>query len=151
MKIIDISILHPDTKKPVSYLDWKLNNPNPNRAEWLVITTDALKPFLLHKNEGNKRKKLTFDEAIANGNCLTRAQGIALYEAKILNIDTVIKGIGGDPLRDWVWTSETDLNDKKFNSKNGWSAWLVNLQDGYVDDWAKIKEYYTRQVADYIE
>ena len=148
MKIIDISILHPDTKKPVSYLDWKLDEPNPRRAEWIIITTDEIKPFLLHKNEGNKSKTISFDDALAEGNALTRAQAMALYEAKVVNIDTVIKGIGGDPLLDWVWTCEEDL---KPYSKDNRSAWLANLQTGYISDYFKVREYRIRQVADYQE
>ena len=148
MEIIDISILHPDTKKPVSYLDWKLNDPNPQRAEWLIITTDEIKPFLLHKNEGNKSKKISFDDALAKGNALTRAQAMALYEAKVINIDTVIKGIDGDPLLDWVWTCEEDL---KPYSKDNRSAWLANLQTGYISDYFKVREYRIRQVAAYQE
>lgn len=145
MEITNIKILHPDTKKPVSYLDWKLNNPHPERAEWLIITTDELKPFLLHKNKGSKT---SFNEALAKGNRLTRARGIALYEAKTINIDVSIKGIGGDPLKDWVWTCEKDL---KPYSKDNTTAWLVNLETGQMSSYFKDHTFRIREVADYNE
>ena len=48
MQILSIQIIDPDTKAPVSLEDWKKES-DPTRAEWILIETDELKPFLLHK------------------------------------------------------------------------------------------------------
>lgn len=128
MKIIDIKIINPDTKAPVSLEDWKKES-DPTRAEWILIETDELKPFLLHKKLADGGRSFTFDEALKAGNTLTRAQGLALYNAKYNGIREVLELIGGDPIRGWVWTCEAD-DDPQYNASN---AWFVSLNDGYVD------------------
>lgn len=128
MKIISVQIINPDTKDPVSLEDWKKES-DPTRAEWLLIETDELKPFLLHKRLADGGRSFTFDEALKAGNTLIRAQGLALYEAKrAANINDILNLIGGDRIRGWVWTCEDD-SDPQCNTPY---AWYVSLYLGYV-------------------
>ena len=143
MKIIDIKIINPDTKAPVSLEDWKKES-NPTRAEWIFIETDELKPFLLHKKLADGGRSFTFDEALKAGNILTRAQGLALYEARYAaNINDILDLIGGDRIRGWVWTCEDD-SDPQCDATN---AWLVSLYNGYVDDYTKTLGFQVRLVS----
>lgn len=143
MKKLSIRIINPDTKAPVSLEDWKKES-DPTRAEWLLIETDELKPFLLHKKLADGGRMFTFDEALKAGNILTRAQGLALYEAKYAaNINDILDLIGGDRIRAWVWTCEED-SDPQSNAAN---AWAVNLYGGHVDNGTKADGYQVRLVA----
>ena len=143
MKIIDIKIINPDTKAPVSLEDWKKES-NPTRAEWIFIETDELKPFLLHKKLADGGRSFTFDEALKAGNTLTRAQGLALYEAKYAaNINDILDLIGGDRIRGWVWTCEED-SDPQYNAAY---AWFVYLRYGSVNGSTKTNGYQVRLVS----
>ena len=143
MKIIDIKIINPDTKAPVSLEDWKKES-DPSRAEWILIETDELKPFLLHKKLAKDGRYFTFDEALKAGNTLTRAQGLALYEARYAaNINDILDLIGGDRIRGWIWTCEED-SDPQCNDTY---AWYVYLYDGLVDYNAETLGYRVRLVS----
>ncbi len=143
MKIIDIKIINPDTKAPVSLEDWKKES-DPTRAEWLLIETDELKPFLLHKKLADGGRSFTFDEALKAGNTLTRAQGLALYEAKYAaNINDILDLIGGDRIRGWVWTCEEDSDPQCSATR----AWFVALNYGSVDHTTKTNGYQVRLVS----
>ena len=143
MKIISIKIINPDTKAPVSLEDWKKES-DPTRAEWLLIETDELKPFLLHKKLAEGGRSFTFNEALKKGNKLTRAQGLALYEARYTaDINTILELVDGDPIRGWVWTCEED-SDPDFNATN---AWRVTLSYGFVDGNPKTSGYQVRLVS----
>lgn len=129
MKILDIQIIHPETGKPVSVEDWKKES-DPTHAEWVLITTDELKPFKLHKNLAENGREFDFNEAIKAGNKLTRAQGIALYEAKnTAALNDILVLIGGDKIGRCVWTCEADTYNAQYNAA---AAWNVNLSGGYV-------------------
>ena len=143
MQILSIQIIDPDTKAPVSLEDWKKES-DPTRAEWILIETDELKPFLLHKKLADGGRSFTFDEALKADNILTRAQGLALYEARYAaNINDILDLIGGDRLRGWIWTCEDD-SDPQFSAPY---AWGVALDDGYVDDYAKANGCQIRLVS----
>lgn len=143
MQILSIRIINPDTKAPVSLEDWEKES-DPTRAEWLLIETDELKPFLLHKKLADGGRSLTFDEALKAGNTLTRAQGLALYEARCAaNANDILDLIGGDRIRSWVWTCEED-SDPQFNAAG---AWLVSLYGGYVNNITKTEGLQVRLVA----
>ena len=143
MKILDIKIINPDTKAPVSLEDWKKES-DPTRAEWILIETDELKPFLLHKKLADGGRSFTFDEALKAGNTLTRAQGLALYEAKYAaNINDILDLIGGDRIRGWIWTCEED-SDPQSSAAN---AWFVNLNGGHVGYSTKTYGYQVRLVS----
>lgn len=143
MQILSIRIIDPDTDAPVSVDTWEKDS-HPTRAEWLLITTDELAPFLLHKKLADGGRSFTFDEALKAGNTLTRAQGLALYEARYAaNINDILDLIGGDRIRGWIWTCEED-SDPQCNAA---SAWLVNLYGGYVDGSAKTDGIQVRLVA----
>ena len=126
MKILNISILNPDTNKPVSVEEW-MKDSNPARAEWILIETDELKPFLLHKRLVADGKVFSFQDALKEGNLLTRAQGLALYEARQAGINELLSKIDGDTVRGWVWTCEED-SDPDYASH----AWFVYLYYGLV-------------------
>ena len=143
MKILDIKIINPDTKAPVSLEDWKKES-DPTRAEWILIETDELKPFLLHKKLADGGRSFTFDEALKAGNILTRAQGLALYEARYAaNANDILDLIGGDRIRGWIWTCEED-SDPQCNAAD---AWLVNLTSGYVTNPTKTSGYQVRLLS----
>ena len=143
MKILDIKIINPDTKAPVSLEDWKKES-DPTRAEWILIETDELKPFLLYKKLADGGRSFTFDEALKAGNTLTRAQGLALYEAKYAaNINDILDLIGGDRIRGWIWTCEED-SDPQYSAAY---AWRVGLYYGLVSSYAKTLGYQVRLVS----
>ena len=142
MKIIDIKIINPDTNALVSVEDWR-KEADPTRAEWIVITTDELKPFKLHKKLAADGKALFFKDALEAGNTLTRAQGLALYNAKYNGLREALELIGGDPIRGWVWTCEAD-DDPQYNAA---SAWIVYLNDGGVDYTTKTRGLQVRLVS----
>ena len=143
MKIIDIKIINPDTKAPVSLEDWKKES-DPTRAEWILIETDELKPFFLHKKLADGGRSFTFDEALKAGNTLTRAQGLALYEAKYAaNINDILELIGGDRIRGWVWTCEEDSDPQCTATR----AWNVYLNYGHVSSSAKAGGFQVRLVS----
>lgn len=138
MKIIDLKIINPNTNTLVSVENWR-KEADPTRAEWIVITTDELKPFKLHKKLAADGKDLSFKDALEAGNTLTRAQGLALYNAKYNGLREALELIGGDPIRGWVWTCEAD-DDPQYNAA---CAWAVGLFDGHVYIYNKT---YGRQV-----
>ena len=148
MQILSIQIIDPETDTPVSVDTWEKDS-HPTRAEWLLITTDELAPFLLHKKlvkgaEGSKL--LTFDEALRAGNTLTRAQGIALCEARATtSINTILDVIGGDRLHDWIWTCEVDST--MWRSETSTNAWNVYLPSGDVETGTKSIRCNARLVA----
>ena len=142
MKIIDIKIINPDTNALVSVEDWR-KEADPTRAEWIVITTDELKPFKLHKKLAAYGKALSFKDALEAGNTLTRAQGLALYNAKYNGLREALELIDGDPIRGWVWTCEA-VDDPQYNAAY---AWLVTLDYGYVGDNTKTNGFQVRLVS----
>ena len=141
MKILNISIISPDTDKPVSVEEW-MKDSNPTRAEWILIETDELKPFLLHKRLVADGKVFSFQDALKEGNLLTRAQGLALYEARQAGINELLSKIDGYTVRGWVWTCEED-SDPDYASY----AWCVNLSGGTVTSGAKANGHQVRLVS----
>lgn len=142
MKTLAIQIINPDTNALVSVEDWR-KEADPTRAEWIVITTDELKPFKLHKKLAADGKALSFKDALEAGNTLTRAQGLALYNAKYNGLREALELIGGDPIRGWVWTCEAD-DDPQYSAAD---AWYVDLYSGSVDDDTKTNGYQVRLVS----
>lgn len=142
MKILNVAIINPDTKAPVSLEEWK-KDANPTRAEWVLIETDELKPFCLAKKKENGGKDVDFNTALKLGNTMTRAQGLAIYDAKYSGLDEAMELIGGDYVGGWTWTCEADA-DPQCNAS---SAWRVNLDTGYVYDNAKTLGHQVRLVS----
>lgn len=132
MKILNIAIINPDTKAPVSLEEWK-KDANPTRAEWVLIETDELKPFCLAKKKENGGKDVDFNTALKLGNTMTRAQGLAIYDAKYSGLDEAMELIGGDYVSGWTWTCEADADPQYYAS----DGWLVNLSNGYVNYYTK--------------
>lgn len=143
MKIVDIQIVHPDTGKPVSVEEWK-KEQDPTRAEWVLITTDELKPFQLHKNLAAEGRRFDFTEALMAGNTLTRAQGLALYEARYTaKLNDILLLIAGDEVLGWIWTCEED-SDPQYSATY---AWLVYLTGGDVANLTKTYGFQVRLVS----
>lgn len=142
MKTLAIQIINPDTNALVSVEDWR-KEADPTRAEWIVITTDELKPFKLHKKLAADGKALSFKDALEVGNTLTRAQGLALYNAKHNGLREALELIGGDPIRGWVWTCEAD-DDPQYDATG---AWHVSLNNGNVRSCTKTYGYQVRLVS----
>ena len=142
MKTLDIKIINPDTNTLVSVEDWR-KEADPTRAEWIVITTDELKPFKLHKKLAADGKDLSFKDALEAGNTLTRAQSLALYNAKYNGLREAMGLIGGDPIRGWVWTCEADDDPQS----SATYAWVVALNYGHVNYTTKAAGYQVRLVS----
>ena len=94
----------------------------------MLIETDELKPFCLAKKKENGGKDVDFNTALKLGNTMTRAQGLAIYDAKYSGLDEAMELIGGDYVGGWTWTCEADA-DPQFNASY---AWFVYLHNGYV-------------------
>lgn len=142
MKTLSIQIINPDTNAPVSVEDWKKES-DPTRAEWVLIITDELKPFKLHKKLACEGKSVSFNKALKAGNTLTRAQGLAVYNAIYNGLKEALNLIGGDPLRSWVWTCEAD-DDPQYSAP---TAWYVGLYDGHVYLHTKTNGHQVRLVS----
>lgn len=124
MKIKNISIIDPATGRPVSLEDWK-KVENPTSAEKVLIETDELAPFCVSKTRIEERK--TWPEAVEAG-APTRAQALAIYDARHAGLDEALKLIGGDEAVEVTWTCDED-------KAPGYAtyAWLVNLYYGLVN------------------
>ena len=127
MKIKSIQIINPDTKEPVSVQEWA-KQQDPTRAEWILIETDELKPFCVNKKLAGDGKDYTFAEALDAGNRLTRAQALAIYDARYNGLVEAMELIGGDDPCEWVWTCEADA-DAHYNASD---AWFMRLSYGNV-------------------
>lgn len=142
MKIKTIKIINPDTKEPVSVEEWS-KQQDPTRAEWVLIETDELRPFCLNKRLAGNGREYTFAEALEAGNRLTRAQALAIYDARYHGLVEAMKLIGGDDPCEWVWTCEADA-DPQYSASH---AWFVRLNNGYVYLNAKSYSYQVRLIA----
>lgn len=123
MKIERIAIIDPATGRPVSLEDWK-KVENPTSAEKVLIETDELAPFCVSKTRIEERK--TWQEAVEAG-APTRAQALAIYDARHAGLDEALKLIGGDEAAEATWTCDED-KDPKYAT----AAWYVDLLYGLV-------------------
>lgn len=138
MKIKNISIIDPATGRPVSLEDWK-KVENPTSAEKVLIETDELAPFCVSKTRIEERK--TWPEAVEAG-APTRAQAIAIYDARPAGLDEALKLIGGDEAVEVTWTCDED-KDPNYAT----SAWSVSLNLGSVYYRAKTDGLRVRPVS----
>ena len=105
----------------------------------LDLLQSQINPHFIH----NTLNTLNY-MALKAGNTLTRAQGLALYEARYAaNINDILDLIGGDRIRGWIWTCEED-SDPQCNDTY---AWYVYLYDGLVDYNAETLGYRVRLVS----
>ena len=142
---ITISIINPDTGKPVSIEDWQ-KQPDPKKAEWILIQSDETKPFLLNKKLAFEGRSATFDNAIKAGNALTRQRAVAVHEAKNTTmLNRALMLIGGDIIEGWAWTCDpaTHPNDNNIH------AWSVSLTNGQTDCDQRRCSYQMLQVRDW--
>lgn len=138
MKIKNITIIDPATGRPVSLEGWK-KVENPTSAEKVLIETDELAPFCVSKKRIEERK--TWPEAVEAG-APTRAQALAIYDARHAGLDEALKLIGGDEAVEITWTCEED-KDPNYATH----AWSVSLNTGYVNDSTKTYGFRVRPVS----
>ena len=138
MNIERIEIIDPATGRPVSIEDWK-NVENPAIAEKVLIETDELAPFCVSKKRIDERK--IWPEAVEAG-APTRAQALAIYDARHAGLDEALKLIGGDEAVEITWTCE---EDKEPNYAT--YAWYVYLLPGRVGNSTKSFGYRVRPVS----
>ena len=138
MNIERIAIIDPATGRPVSIEDWK-NVENPAIAEKVLIETDELAPFCVSKKRIEERK--TWPEAVEAG-APTRAQALAIYDARHAGLDEALKLIGGDEAVEITWTCEEDKEPDYATT-----AWYVRLNHGYVDYNPRTYGYRVRPVS----
>lgn len=141
MKILRISIINPVSGQPVPLREW-MDLPFPDAAEQVLIETDELAPFCVAKKRSEE--KLTWEQAAAAG-APTRAQALAIYDARHAGLNEALKLIGGDLTVEITWTCDEDKNP---NYATG--AWPVNLLTGYVYRSTKTFGYRVRPVAAYV-
>lgn len=123
MNIERIAIIDPSTGRPVSLEEWK-KVENPTSAEKVLIETDELAPFCVSKTRIEGRK--TWQEAVEAG-APTRAQALAIYDARFAGLDEALKLIGSDEAVEVTWTCDED-KDPNYAT----AAWIVHLTYGYV-------------------
>lgn len=138
MKIKNISIIDPATGRPASLEDWK-KVENPTSAEKVLIETDELAPFCVSKTRIEERK--TWPEAVEAG-APTRAQALAIYDARHAGLDDALKLVGGDEAVEITWTCDED-KDPNYAT----DAWYVHLYIGYVNYRTRTNGYRVRPVS----
>lgn len=123
------------------------NIGNPQDVEWIVIeNTKYHFKFRLHKKSLGI---LTYRDAIEEtaklgGRPGTRFELITLYNAIMTcGLNDILKSIGGDQLKGFHWTEESD-EDPQYNASY---AWLVTLSRGRVYTGAKTRGYQVRLVS----
>lgn len=141
MNIEKIAIIDPSTGRPVSLEEWK-KVEDPKIAEWILVETDELRPFLVGKDLLDGGKVMTWHEAVASGAAPTRAQALALYDARFAGLDEAIALLAGTTPWEITWTRDED-KDPDYATH----AWLVLMHYGYVDYIAKTRGYRVRPVS----
>ncbi len=141
MNIEKIAIIDPSTGRPVSLEEWK-KVEDPKIAEWILVETDELRPFLVGKDLLDGGKVMTWHEAVASGAAPTRAQALALYDARFAGLDEAIALLAGTPPREITWTRDED-KDPDYAT----TAWVVDMHYGLVDDNPKTYGFRVRPVS----
>lgn len=131
MNIEKIAIIDSSTGRPVSLEEWK-KVEDPEIAEWILVETDELRPFLVGKDLLDGGKVMTWHEAVASGAAPTRAQALALYDARFAGLDEAIALLAGTPLQEITWTRDEDKDPDCASN-----AWYVTMYAGYVNYYAK--------------
>ncbi len=126
MKIVKISIISPDTDKPVSVEEWK-NDPDPSRAKWVLIETDELKPFRLYKHSAQSAPVCPPED----GEFPSLAQAFAVAVAMHNGLTGVVDLIGGNISAELIWTKEDSVLKKTFGNSLIWRYGL-DLYSGDV-------------------
>ena len=141
MNIERIAIIDPSTGRPVSLEEWK-KVEDPKIAEWILVETDELRPFLVGKDLLDGGKVMTWHEAVASGAAPTRAQALALYDARFAGLDEAIALLAGTPLQEITWTRDEDKDPDCATP-----AWNVRMNTGNVNYNAKTYGYRVRPVS----
>lgn len=141
MNIERIAIIDPSTGRPVSLEEWK-KVEDPKIAEWILVETDELRPFLVGKDLLDGGKVMTWHEAVGSGAAPTRAQALALYDARFAGLDEAIALLAGTPLQEITWTWDED-KDPDFAT----DAWYVNMYYGTVNSYSRTNGYRVRPVS----
>ncbi len=141
MNIEKIAIIDPSTGRPVSLEEWK-KVEDPKIAEWILVETDELRPFLVGKDLLDGGKVMTWHEAVASGAAPTRAQALALYDARFAGLDEAIALLAGTTPWEITWTRDED-KDPDYAS----SAWYVYMNSGHVYYSTKTNVYRVRPLS----
>lgn len=141
MNVLNIAIINPETGRPVSLEEWK-KVENPKTASWILVETDELQPFLVGKDLLNGGERMTWDEAVATGKAPTRAQALALYDARFAGLDEAITLLGGTPMEELSWTRDEDKDPDCAAY-----AWRVRLNIGNVNSDTKTYGLRVRPVS----
>jgi len=128
MNIERIAIIDPSTGRPVSLEEWK-KVENPKVAEWILVETDELRPILVGKDLLDGGKLMSWEEAVATGKAPSRAQALAVYDARFAGLDEAVALLGGTPLIEITWTRDED-KDPDYAA----AAWLVGMYTGSVNN-----------------
>ena len=133
-------IINPDTHQPVSVAEWA-KKKDPTRAELLLLKTEDYSLIIAKKMFDGE---YNFDDAQAKAaafhpegldgltfRCPTRKECIDLYDARfICGLDEALKLVGGDEMRDWIWTCDKDLDERFARRYNAYGAWLFDQSYG---------------------
>lgn len=143
MKITGIEIIDPEAGLPVSIETWK-NTTDPTAAEWVLVKTDELEPFVVKKNYLNigGRTFFSWKEAVDSGMAPTLAQAFAIYNAFNQGLDKAIRVIGGKIPDGLLWTSEEYLG-----SYCPTYAWCLRIDVGAISSCAKTCAYRVQPVT----
>lgn len=133
-------IINPDNGQLVAAKDWR-NEEQPKRANFVVIENNDGTRFMMSKNRIADGARMTFDDAkkkaaeaeidgYSGFNLGSLDNWASVYEARFIeddmDLDEVLKLIGGDDLFNWCWV------DRAFQSYSTY-AWLFNGNLGYLD------------------
>ena len=124
-------IINPDNGQLVAAKDWR-NEEQPKRANFVVIENNDGTRFMMSKKRIADGARMTFDDAkkkaaeaeidgFSGFNLGSLDNWASVYEARFIeddmDLDDVLKLIGGDDLFNWCWV------DRAFQS-NSYGAWL---------------------------
>lgn len=133
-------IINPDNGQLVAAKDWR-NEEQPKHANFIVIENNDGTRFMMSKKRIADGTRMTFDDAkkraaeaeidgFSGFNLGSLDNWVSVYEARFIeddmDLDDVLKLIGGDDLFNWCWV------DRAFQSASG-SAWVFSGTYGSLD------------------
>lgn len=132
-------IINPDNGQLVAAKDWR-NEEQPKRANFVVIENNDGTRFMMSKKRIADGARMTFDDAkkkaaeaeidgFSGFNLGSLDNWASVYEARFIeddmDLDDVLKLIGGDDLFNWCWV------DRAFQSYS-YNAWFFLGNVGYL-------------------
>jgi len=144
-------IINPDNGQLVTPKDWQ-KEENPTRANFVVIENNDGTRFQMSKSRIADGARLTFDDAkkkaaeaeidgYSGFNLGSLDNWASVYEARFIegdmDLDGVLKLIGGDDLFNWCWV------DRAFQSYSN-AAWVFGGNRGNLGNGGRLSTYYAR-------